>query len=362
MTKRAKILSISAIAAILVAALVVLLLVVAWQTNSVAPSMATVTTPPPESTAAVTPTPDPTPVAAPTPTVTSQPTEATPKPAPSPTIIPTLAPTDTPFPVPQATAESEEFCYRTPAVQRVILNRLQTTRCLGLTAAELFRIEDIDHMESVQFKDGDFGWLVNLRGLSIVGGDKETPLPTGLFRELQNVVNLSMTTIGQVQPGLLSGLESVTSMELTIGNNASGSSNIFNEEMIENQRELPVDLLCDTPELEELNLQFAGRLSDAFFDCVPELRILQIRNYDRDTGSHRAANYTLDLSPLHKLEQLTLPGTLNMNDGRRKVILSDRSPVLIQTSNHIRSDGPSSCPNYISDGSWIMCVSVTAKQ
>ena len=274
----------------------------------------------------------------------------------------TQIPTPTLPPTARPASEEDSFCYRTPTVQRAILRDLQSSRCIGITAAELFRFENISSIESVQFQEGDFDWLVNLRDLLITGGHKDAPLPPGLFQELQSVVNATLATAGVAQSGLLSGLQNAQRLELTLGNNVNSSNTILDEDEIDTQRELPVDLLCDMPKLEELHLRFAGIIPDGFFDCVPELRILGIENYDKDSGTYNAANYRLNLSRLHKLEELRVPETPHRNDGRRRVILSDKSPVLVQASRYIRSDGPTSCPNYISDGSWIMCVSVTARQ
>ena len=222
----------------------------------------------------------------PTPTVQNIQVEPTLPVTHAPNATPSQIPTLTHPPTERSAYEEDDFCYRTPTVQRVILRNLQSSRCLGITAAELFRLENIGPIESVQFQEGDFDWLENLRDLSITGGHKDAPLPPGLFQELQNVVNANLATAGRAQSGLLSGLQSAVSLELTLGNNVNRSNTVFDEGEIDTQRELPVDLLCDMPKLEELHLRYAGRIPDGFFDCVPELRILGIDNYDKDSGTY----------------------------------------------------------------------------
>ena len=115
----------------------------------------------------------------PTPAPTSTPT-ATPKrqptPSPTPTVTKptTLEHTSTPVTRPRSPSDPEAFCYRTPAVQRVILKTLQSNSCYGITAAELFRIEylyseQLLEIPSNQLKAEDFEGLVNLKWITITG-------------------------------------------------------------------------------------------------------------------------------------------------------------------------------------------------
>ena len=369
---RSKIFSITT--ALFVGAMTILLLIACTQTE---PTPRLHTTSP---TTVPTPTQGATPTSVPTPTAVAMSSQAqpsvrkepTPSPEPTETIAPTPNPTDTPVAESQSATDPEAFCYRTPAVQRAILATLRSTRCYGITAGELFRIEGFHSTDGSLykpqeqfFKEGDFDGLVNLKMISIFGGYRNAPLSPGLFRDLRNAIRVELKTASEVQPGLLTGLQNVQYLELTLGDNVTPQTPIKDAAVV-NQDELPTNLLCGTPRLEELRLGFAGRLSDGFFDCVPELRTIEIWNNGL-YGYSIAASYSLDLSYLHKLERLTVPYITDSEfqesgeHGPRRVTLSGNSPLLLNAMTpirDIRDDGPTFCPYYIGGSGWRMCVSV----
>ena len=91
---------------------------------------------------------------------------AEPTPAPTATVAPTPTAYPTPTPAPTRPAGDTGICYRTPEVQRWIIQRLQIHSCRLITEPELYRITD---GMSGRFKPGDLAGLANVPKVAISG-------------------------------------------------------------------------------------------------------------------------------------------------------------------------------------------------
>ena len=81
-----------------------------------------------------------------------------------PTPAPTVAPT--PTPAPTRPAFDTGICYRTPEMQRWIIQKLQIPSCRLITEPELYRIEE--GLNGI-FKPGDLSGLANVPSVGIYG-------------------------------------------------------------------------------------------------------------------------------------------------------------------------------------------------
>ena len=152
--------------------------------------------------------------ATPEPSVTTIPTAA-----PSTTTIPTAAPTPTATPDIQATAQArvsadltrvaptpaptktdrpdarasdqapDGICYRTPELQKVILEILDVELCQVVNEKELFRISDLGSVNVRYVKKGDFAGFINVQSMTLRTGTIEANGLRGLdgLREMHLV-------------------------------------------------------------------------------------------------------------------------------------------------------------------------------
>ena len=170
-------------------------------------------------------------------TVTTSAPTATPTPTPTPTTAatptPTLRPTVTPPP------DTGNICYRTPEVQQAILDTLDIVACRVVTAAELFRIQELPRIEARAFKPGDFADLPNLYQLEI---SSET-LP---------------------EPAIFDGLSGLTVLDFRIDSEGQSVA-------------LPPAMFASLPQLEGLALSCYCRMSADTLDGLPTLQGLSVR-------------------------------------------------------------------------------------
>lgn len=153
---------------------------------------------PAERTIAATATPAPATKSLPTPRVTPTP-RATPtaeresliirRPTPTREPTATVGPTPTPAPTPWEMSDTGDICYRSPAVQRVLMDMLQINSCRGITIGELFRLdESLEIRESTILHPQDLEGLVNLKGLRL----DFTNLQYQNFQHTPNIIVLSL--------------------------------------------------------------------------------------------------------------------------------------------------------------------------
>ena len=122
------------------------------------------------------------------------PTQAAPTPTrrPSTTPTPSKLPTPTPRPTATPTPSTDDICYRTPEVQKVILRELDLRACQVVTPGELFRIQELssrgdETIRAAAFKPGDFADLPNLKRLHLQAGEMPEP---GVFDGLTGLESL----------------------------------------------------------------------------------------------------------------------------------------------------------------------------
>lgn len=155
------------------------------------------------------------PEAAPPPTATvmapEQPTEppeqsptATPTPLPTSTRVPTATLLPTPVPTRTPLPKTGDICGRHPAVQNAILRTIGSSRCEGVSNAELFRILEfsISTGNTIPLQPGDFDGLVNLQRLTL---SSEAPIPLGAFSGLS--VERMTLTANDIEPGVFFGAD-----------------------------------------------------------------------------------------------------------------------------------------------------------
>ena len=117
----------------------------------------------------VTPTPKlPTAVSAPTATLDIEATVQARVSADLTRVAPTLAPPATDRPDARASDQAPDgICYRTPELQKVILDILDVELCQVVNEKELFRIRGLGSVGMLSVKEGDFAGFVNVQSMTL---------------------------------------------------------------------------------------------------------------------------------------------------------------------------------------------------
>ena len=212
-----------------------------------------------------------------TPTARTMLTGETATTGPSPTRRASASSTATPEPTPTPTVRStptrprtsdNDICYRSPEVQRQILDYLRVSLCQSVTEAELFRIDGEMEIGAKAVAPGDFNGLVNLLHLRI---GVPAPIPPGTFHGLDNLetLNLNLYNLG---PGTLDGLSRLKQLSIVVRPERE-----LSEDEPENPR-LTSDLLEGLPSLEALSIaQYESRtLSPKLLQSLPNLEFFHI--------------------------------------------------------------------------------------
>ena len=169
----------------------------------------------------------------------------------SPRLVATPSPTSRPTSTP--TPASGDICYRTPEVQKAILQELDLRSCQVVTPGELFRVQELSSggsraIAAAGLKPGDFADLPNLKYLYLQVG--EVP-ETGVFDGL-------------------TGLESLQ-LELWIAPDDS-----------ENERvRLPESMFASLPQLQVLKIETSQngylRFQNGTLDGLAHIKALDVR-------------------------------------------------------------------------------------
>ncbi len=139
-------------------------------------------TPTPMPTAKMSPTPRATPTAEPESLIIRRPT-----PTHQPTA--TVGPTQTPAPTPWPMSDTGDICYRSPAVQYSLMQKLNVNLCQAITIGELFRLEGSLSIEDITLHPQDLEGLVNLKELRL----SRTNLQYQDLQHTPNVIDLDLS-------------------------------------------------------------------------------------------------------------------------------------------------------------------------
>ena len=186
-------------------------------------------------------------------------------------VAPTSAPTTTDRPDARASDQAPDgICYRTPELQKVILDILDVELCQVVNEKELFRIRDLDSMNVPSVKEGDFAGFVNVQSMTLRTGTIEANGLRGLdgLREMHLVIQPER----KLRTESFAGLESVEELRIELPPDGL------------HQTGAPPDGITGLPELPEL----------------PNLKYLTIRGMNAEES---------DSSPFRNLKNLE---TLNL--------------------------------------------------
>ena len=252
-----------------------------------------------------------------------------------------------PTPVSRAIPTGPGICGRSPAVQSVILDVLNSPYCQFITDGELFRIMGLPELRVTTLKSGDLQGLVNLPELNVYA---VINIEKGAFEGLDNLENMSLTvhSQGQIEPGAFVGLPSLE--ELIIASNlpfpykhSLGPVSLPVIDSLPSLRRLAVTGNIAT----QLMLQGA---SESFFSNLPSLISLSIGiKYEYDANKEPVAlpvnNAFFDglasLQELHLrgsgLYEITLaPDAFDSTPRLREVLISEgRLKVHKNTFQHL---------------------------
>ena len=148
---------------------------------------------PVEQTILATATPKPTPTRRVTPTRRATPTPESdgliirrPTPTRKPTA--TVGPTPTPAPTPWEMSDADDICYRSPAIQRALMEALDINLCRAVTIGELFRLDDELRIHGITLHPQDLEGLVNLRHLDL----NDVNLQYQNFQSIPSLISLQL--------------------------------------------------------------------------------------------------------------------------------------------------------------------------
>ena len=301
----------------------------------------------------------------------------TPTPKPTTALEPSATPLTTPTPMVRPTptrpqTSDNDICYRSPEVQRQILQYLKVSLCQAVTEAELFRIDDEMGIEAREIGPGDFQGLVNLRNLEV-----EVParIPAGTFRGLDNLETLHVN-LHNMEPGTLEGLSGLKRLVINIK-----SERELSEEELENprlasdllegllslealaiseygSRTLDSQLLQNLPTLESFSISFLLPETDTdtrfsipagLFGDNPLLKYIGIgKEYYWDDSARFTVPRNV-FAHLEHLQELRLPCCSASEDGNdHKVVINSKSPLFQAALNDGRHpDGLDTGSSYV---------------
>ena len=258
-----------------------------------------------------------------------------------------LTPTTTPLPdsTPELatipTPSGPGICGRSPEVQNAILQILNISLCRVVTEGELFRIAGL-WVEMDTAKAGDFHGLVNVEVLVIQATNVEPGALTGL--ESLTKLQLTIKDDGSMGAGAIQGLQRLEEMTLGVGANGRIEPGTFqrlsNLETLQVSLEgnLPDEDTYSTPDfdgmpnLKHINIQWyeTGIVSSTPFGNLPNLESaeisIQFRDYDETEG-----------------KELQIPGNMFENNTKvKKIQLSVSAPdrMLVKATEGLFSNNP----------------------
>ena len=175
----------------------------------------------------------------------------------------TPLPTSTPQMAAIPTPSGPGICGRSPEVQKAILESLKVSLCRVVTEGELFRITRLE-VEMDTAKAGDFHGMVNVEVLGIQATNVEPGALTGL--ESLKKLQLTIKDDGSIGTGAVQGLQRMEEMTLTVAPNGLIEPGAFKG--LSNLETLQVSL-GETPD----------------FDGMPNLKHIKIQWYEMETVS-----------------------------------------------------------------------------
>ena len=232
--------------------------------------------------------------------------EQQPKPAATPvpaaTGVPT-APEPAASPPPTEAPASPGICGRSPAMQKVILEKLNTSSCREVTTDELFRITELPTVQWNSIpKPGDFKGLVNLTEFNYEDPRKtnsQTPLPAQTFRGLQGITEMNLTVRG-LESRAMTGLDSLLRLNIVMPAHGTLSPGAFQ----------------GMPELEHLTIRTPAPERD--FDqreFLPVMdRLPRIRTLTLETSGWIIPMKAGILRNLTNLQSMTVTGDIPANE------------------------------------------------
>ena len=130
-------------------------------------------------------------------------------------VAPTPAPAKTDRPDARASDQAPDgICYRTPELQKVILDILDVELCQVVNEKELFRIRDLGNVNIPSVKEGDFAGFVNVQSMTLRTGTIEANGLRGLdgLREMHLVIQPEQ----ELRTESFMGLESVEELKIEL--------------------------------------------------------------------------------------------------------------------------------------------------
>ena len=181
---------------------------------------------------------------------------------PATTSLPDSTPELTVIPTPSGPG----ICGRSPAVQKAILKDLKVSLCRAVTEGELFRITALG-ADMNMARPRDFHALVNIEVLVINATNVEPGALTGL--ESLKKLHLTIKDDGSIGTGAVQGLQRLEEMTLEVGTNVSIETGAFQE--LDSLEKLTISPSKDYPEPEDI-------LTLPDFDQLPSLKYLDMKD------------------------------------------------------------------------------------
>ena len=187
-------------------------------------------------------------------------------------VAPTLAPPATDRPDARASDQAPDgICYRTPELQKVILDILDVELCQVVNEKELFRIRGLGSVGMLSVKEGDFAGFVNVQSMTL----RTREIEADGLRGLDGLKKMHLV----IQPEQMLGTKSFMGLE---------SMEELRIELLPDglhQTGVPPDGMTGLPELPELpNLRHltiqgmnAGESDPRPFRNLKNLEILDLR-------------------------------------------------------------------------------------
>ena len=232
----------------------------------------------------------------------------------------TPLPTSTPQMAAIPTPSGPGICRRSPEVQKAILESLKVSLCRVVTEGELFRITAMG-VDMNMAGPGDLHGLVNVEVLVVNATNVEPGALTGL--ESLKKLHLTIKDDGSIGTGAVQGLQRLEEMTLEVGTNGSIETGAF--QGLDSLEKLTISTSKDYPEPEDI-------LTLPDFDQLPSLKYLEmegVRTLYAETLSDKL------LANLPSLESLNIFLAMKENESDNDTELVINIPAGLFASNRM---------------------------